>query len=106
MTDVWVFKNGERVIFRGPLAECADAWQSAEGSDKWHGSISYESGDLSYDQQADKLLGVADFMEHPGAGWREPIDFEPMREEMRKLGRAAAASLDAMMVEAFRKTPP
>lgn len=103
MAETWVFKNGSRVIFRGSLAECGEAWASAEGMDKWHGSVSYESGDLTYDQQADKLLGLMDFMEQPESGWREPVDMEPMREQMRTLGRACADSVDAMMVEAFKR---
>lgn len=68
--DVWVFANGERVIHRGSLAECADAWSAATGPDLWHGSVRYESGSLTYDQQADKLLGLADFMENTAQGSR------------------------------------
>ena len=101
--DVWVFCNGPRVIFRGSLEGCSDAWLGAAGSDYWHGSIRYESGPLTYDQQADKLLGVVDFMEQPETGWREPPDFEPMREQMRKLGAASAARMDALIIEAFEK---
>lgn len=101
--DVWVFVNGSNVIFRGDLAGCADAWSKATGTDKWSGSVQYESGPLNYDQQADKLMGLAEFMEDPSSGWREPPDLEQMREAARQLGRSAAASMDKLIVDAFKK---